>query len=228
MNLGRRRTIALLLFRVGHYRWRLMMSVILAPVSMVVNLLALFTKKTIDLKVKALTKAVASHTERSVSFCAECKAMTEAGKRLTGAMLAASSALQVESEHFQAAASKLSATKIVGAPVVFYVLTSMQGSVSRRQKKTKAFLTVISQLESPTFYSDLLLWFVIPHTYVEALLGDLAEEYQLRKVTDGEARAREWHRRHVRSTIKDHFWKTFERLTAIGTLIDLLNRWFGR
>jgi hypothetical protein len=109
---------------------------------------------------------------------------------------------------------------VVIKPVVGY----LNQKLLRRQQKMIAFEALISRVDSDTFYFDLILWFFLPVDFSEALLGDLNEEYLIRKSTDGPVRARTWYRHQVGTTAKDFLWRKIERLAAIGTLLDLLFR----
>jgi len=93
-------------------------------------------------------------------------------------------------------------------------------------RKVQALSGIISRIECDTFYWDLMVWLVVPGGHSEELLGDLNEEYLLRIESHGEAGARAWYRDQATTTIWDCLWTKIERLAAVGTLIDLLRRWF--
>jgi hypothetical protein len=176
--------------------------------------------------VEAWKKASASWRARCDSFCAECHAISQAGDRPTEVrrqcLLTTQSALLAEHEQLQAAAAELKSPAWMT-----YMLVYVQDGIFRSGRKREAFLRILSQIENTrTFYWDLLLWLVIPSSHSEELLGDLAEEYQLRNATEGEALARAWYGHQVITTLSDRLWKRIERLAAIGTLIDLVGRWF--
>ncbi len=136
---------------------------------------------------------------------------------------AALSALRADTTDYGAtvnARSGLPTTFVLLPPVLRYV----RNKVSRRQQKLLAFKDLVSRIDSDTFYLDLLLWFILPEAFGEAVLGDLNEEYLIRKSMDGPARARSWYRHQVGTTVKDCLWRKIERLAAIGTLVDLLFR----
>jgi hypothetical protein len=126
----------------------------------------------------------------------------------------------VEAHSASIDALRVSTTYAVLNPVLDYV----GNKFFRRRQKINALDEIVSRLDCDTFYLDLLLWFILPDAFGEALLGDLNEEYQIRKSTDGPVRARSWYRHQVATTVKDCLWRKIERLAAIGTLIDLLSR----
>jgi hypothetical protein len=185
-------------------------------------------------RVEAFKKASASWTARVNSFCAGYQAVSQEGDRQTEVnrqgLLATQSALLTEHKRLQATVAELkSPHPIRGAAVLTYGLVSVRDGIFRTQRKREAFSRILSQIEnSPNFYWDLMLWLVIPISYSEELLGDLAEEYQLRNATEGEALARAWYGHQVITTLRGWLWKRIERLAAIGTLIDLIDRWFGK
>ena len=207
-------------------RWLLVHLVLLVG-----NLVVASIKRKNHHRVEALKKAVETLTAKTNSFCAECRA---AGERPTEMLrqylLATQSGLNAEIERLRTATLELkSPHPAVAAAVLTDVLTAMQCGLFRSQRKHEALSRLISQIDnSATFHWDLLLWFVIPHSYSEVLVGDLAEEFKLRSEADGEGFARAWYRDQVRRTVVEHLWKKVERLAAIGTLIDFISRFFGK
>ena len=215
--------------RVRLHAWRF---VVVAPVLVVGRfMLAMATsiaKKRGHDNVEALKKAVAQFAERGDSFCSECE-IFRTGRQITESrrqeLLATQAALKVERERLQSTVKELrSPQNMLGVAAISAVLTSMQEGIFKRQRKRDALLRIISQVESPTFYWDLLVWLAVPGSYGEELLGDLAEEFQLQRASEGETRAHAWYRDQVFRTVCEHGWKKIERLAAIGTLVDFVIR----
>ena len=228
MNLKRRLRIswvAVWVIRVRFRCWWLIAHLMAIPCFLTIALM----KMKCNYRVEVWKKASASWTARANSFCAECYAASQAGEGHTEVsrqrLLATQSALLAEHERLQEAAAELKSDG--GSAVMTYMLVSVQDGIFRSARKRKAFLRILSQIEnSPTFYWDLLLWFVTPSPYSDDLLGDLSEEYQLRNTIEGDALARAWYGHQVITTLRDFLWKKIERLAAIGTLIDMVGRWF--
>jgi hypothetical protein len=204
------------------------------------TMLAWHKKKThrrFEARLEALRRGCDDWTSRVQSFCEECKVnadnvLPEARRQ---SLLAAHAALQVEHQRFQAEIAEMRAPgQSRGATVTILMLTSVlltgvQDKNLRRQRKIAAFQRILAQIKtSPTFYQDLLLWFVLPGGCIDEQIGDLNEEYLLQLSTEGEAAAKAWYREQVITSLKDCLWKRIERLAAVGTLIDLLDRCFRR
>jgi hypothetical protein len=81
---------------------------------------------------------------------------------------------------------------------------------------------IMERSSEDTFYMDLLLWFVLPTEFGSEALGDLNEEYEVRRSTYESRKALAWYRRQVRDSIKACFLERLERIAVIGTIIDLL------
>ncbi len=228
MNLKRRLRIswvAVWVIRVRFRCWWLIAHLMAIPCFLTIALI----KMKCNYRVEAWKKASYSWRARVNSFCADCYATSQAGEGHTEVsrqrLLATQSALLAEHERLQEAAAELKSDG--GSSVMTYMLVSVQDGIFRSARKRETFFRILSQIEnSPTFYWDLLLWFVTPSPYSDVLLGDLSEEYQLRNAIEGEALARAWYGHQVITTLRDFLWKKIERLAAIGTLIDMVGRWF--
>jgi len=228
MNLKRRLRIswvAVWVIRVPFRCWWLIAHLMAIPCFLTIALM----KMKCNYRVEVWKKASASWTARANSLCAECYATSQAGEGHTEVsrqrLLATQSVLLAEHERLQEAAAELKSDG--GSAVMTYMLVSVQDGIFRSARKRETFFRILSQIEnSPTFYWDLLLWFVTPSSYSDDLLGDLSEEYQLRNAIEGEALARAWYGHQVITTLRDFLWKKIERLAAIGTLIDMVGRWF--
>jgi hypothetical protein len=197
------------------------------PLWIVGNLMLAFAKKKSHHRVEILKRNVASWAARTEAFCADCRAVSLPGDRPAENrrqdLLVRQAALFAERDNLLATVVGLQSPHTIrGSPAVLYMLMSVQRRIFRIQSKNEALKGLLSQLESPTYYWDLLLWFVIPGSYSEELMGDLAEEYHLRNATEGEAVAKAWYRGQV----MDCLWKRIERIVAIATLIDFANRLF--
>lgn len=216
--------------------------IILAPLSVVSRCMIAWLRSTwviawrrknFNYRFEALKKAGADWTSRSESFQAECKEYQE-GKPLTEfrrqSLLAIQAALRAEADEFQAVIAELRTPRVSGSAIALIaVCTGVRSKFFAMQRKNEAFRRIFSQIRtSPTFYEDLILWFVLPGAYIDDQLGDLNEEYMLRLSTEGEAKARAWYQNQVITSVKDCMWKRIERLAAIGTLVDLIDRWFRR
>src|SRR6266446_7535483 len=228
MNLKRRLRIswvAVWVIRVPFRCWWLIAHLMAIPCFLTIALM----KMKCNYRVEVWKKASASWTARANSLCAECYATSQAGEGHTEVsrqrLLATQSVLLAEHERLQEAAAELKSDG--GSAVMTYMLVSVQDGIFRSARKRETFLRILSQIEnSPTFYWDLLLWFVTPSSYSDDLLGDLSEEYQLRNAIEGEALARAWYGHQVITTLRDFMWKKIESLAAIRTVIDMVGRWF--
>jgi hypothetical protein len=110
---------------------------------------------------------------------------------------------------------------VVGRGVILYLVQSFERKTLARMKKFEALQEIISQkIDDPTFYYALLLWFVIPSVHVDSCLGDLDEEYEIRRLSRGEAVAKAWYQNQVVSSAKAYLWARLERFVAIGSLIE--------
>jgi hypothetical protein len=110
---------------------------------------------------------------------------------------------------------------VVGRGAILYVAHSFQCQALSRMKKNEALQEIISQkIDDPNFFYALLLWFVTPSVHVESCLGDLDEEYELRRLSQREAVARAWYQNQVVSSAKSYLWARLERFVAIGSLIE--------
>jgi hypothetical protein len=181
-------------------------------------------------KFEKLMNAVADWKERVTAIMPEVQTLGHLTESRKNQVLAASSALLDERKYHEVSASKLMSSRspTPGLVVLRRMVAHVQIRLDSIQGKTHSFLRIISRIDCDTFYGDLLLWLILPGSYEEALLGDLNEEYLLRRSTEGEARARAWYGDQVARTLKDCVWEKIERLAAIGTLIDLFCRWFGK
>ena len=201
----------------GNYYWRLIVSLLALPA----NAMNALSKR----RIETFTHAAGKYSQRTKSLLSELKTFDQLEEPRKKELLAARAALLVELSEF---ASKVRSYRSPGAallmPTFMYVLTHL----TRRERKVKSLKMIIERIDSATFYCDLLLWAVTPSSYSEELLGDLNEEYLLRRSTDGERVAKTWYRDQVTRTLKDCLWKRIERMAAVGTLIDLLDRWFRK
>jgi hypothetical protein len=147
-------------------------------------------------------------------------------------LLAIRSALLEESARLKLVASRLASQRSFRVSVVLpssaltYTLEHTLSRVFRLQRKTESLRTLLARIECDTFYWELALWFLVPGANSEDILGDLIEEYLLRASTQGEPEAKVWYARQIVATAKDYLWEKIERLTALGTLLDLVVRWF--
>src|SRR6266446_4012494 len=164
MNLKRRLRIswvAVWVIRVPFRCWWLIAHLMAIPCFLTIALM----KMKCNYRVEVWKKASASWTARANSLCAECYATSQAGEGHTEVsrqrLLATQSVLLAEHERLQEAAAELKSDG--GSGVMTYMLVSVQDGIFRSARKRKAFLRILSQIEnSPTFYWDLLLWFVTP------------------------------------------------------------------
>lgn len=214
--------LAVWLLRFTSFGWRLTIGAL----SILMNLAIRVGQARGHRRVKTLQKAVAVLQEKSNSIVAELQILGSLSDDHRQQVLAVASALLGENKHLQIAVSELRSARLPGSVVLTHALTHMQHMGFNRQRKVLSLKRISSRIDRDTFYLDLLLWLVIPSAYSEELLGDLDEEYLLRTSAEGEAGARAWYLDQVATTVKDLVWKKIERVAAIGTLIDLLGRWF--
>jgi hypothetical protein len=110
---------------------------------------------------------------------------------------------------------------VVGQGVILYLAHSFERQTLASIKKTQALQEIISQkIDDPTFYYALLLWFVVPSIHADNCLGDLDEEHEIRRLSQGEAAANAWYQYQVVSSAKSYLWARLERFVAIGSLIE--------
>jgi len=229
MNLRRRVMVCWVASWVIRVRflWRALMAwLVFIPCHFVIA----FARRRSHSRFEAWMKAADSWKTRANSFCAECKLISQAGDRPAevSRLRLLATALFEEQTRLRATAAELrSPHPIWGSAALTYMLDSSVDGIFRTQRRWKALSRIFSQFaESHTFYWDVLLCLLIPSSHSEELPGDLAEEYQLRNATEGEDFARAWYRRQVITTLRDCLWERIERLAAIGTLVDLVGRWF--
>ena len=227
MNLSRRLKfiqIGRWIIVVGARKAVLIVHVLVIPA----HALRSFTQWRVRCRFKTLKDAAAGWQERMNSIMPELQTLGSLTEYRKGQVLAARSVLLEESKRIQEAVAMLASYRGPRATVLIPPLEHMLRKAFDRKRKAESFLRIASKLDSDTFYWDLLLWFVLPGASGESALGDLNEEYLLRNSTEGEARARAWYRDQVTGTLKNCLWEKIVRLAAIGTLIDLVNRWFRR
>jgi hypothetical protein len=182
-----------------------------------------YVQKRKSAELDELDMALVTLRRRAIDLDREMQQAHQLSEDRQDELLAACSEVSAESNACRASvddAKRLPTTFVVLKPLLNY----LNKKFARRMQKMLAFKEILSRIDSDTFYLDLLLWFLLPDAFSEALLGDLNEEYQIRKSTDGPVRARSWYRHQVAATVKDCLWRKIERLAAIGTLLDLLFR----
>jgi hypothetical protein len=153
-----------------------------------------------------------------------------ASRALTRAhLMAQKEALLGESKSLDRAASKLRMRHSWARAAVFdYARVSLDEHMVGSKKSRDSFSLIISRIDSPTFYWDLILWLLTPGLYCEEMLGDLNEEYLLRASDEGEASANAWYQHQAIATIMRYCWKRIERIATVATLIDLMERWLKK
>jgi hypothetical protein len=110
---------------------------------------------------------------------------------------------------------------IVGRGIILYSAQSLEQKHLANMKKIEALKEIISlKFDDSTFYYALVLWLVMPPIHVDSCLGDLDEEYMLRRLSMGDAVAKAWYQNQVVSSAKSYLWARVERLVAIGSLIE--------
>jgi hypothetical protein len=162
----------------------------------------------------------------------EFKALNDGGltsKTLTRAhLMAQKEELLAKGRYLERAASKLRKPSWANAVVFDYARISIDESIANSKKSMDSLFRIISRIESPTFYWDLMLWLLTPGLYSEEILGDLNEEYLLRASDDGKVNAHAWYQHQAIATIARYCWKRVERIATIATLIDLVERWLKK
>jgi hypothetical protein len=183
-------------------------------------------------KLQDITRSLNSLTNRMQCLTTEFKALNDGGltnKALTRAhLMAKKEELLAEGKYLDRAASKLRRPSWANAAVFDYAQVSIDESIVRSKKSMDSLFRIISRIESPTFYWDLMLWLLTPGLYSEEMLGDLNEEYLLRASADGKRNANAWYQHQAIATIARYCWKRAERMATIATLIDLVERWLKK
>jgi hypothetical protein len=185
-------------------------------------------KKRSERRVEEFQSAASNWHQRVAAVMPELKTFNSVPENRKSQLLAARSSLLDESNRLRIFAATLSSQRVPAASILLLPLTYLHNKFSVMRRKTASLQRIIAGIEGSTFYSDLLLWLVTPSGYDEALVGDLKEEYTLRSLNDGEKSADAWYRLQMTTTLKDLLWTKIQRLAAIGTLIDLLDRWFRK
>jgi hypothetical protein len=173
-------------------------------------------------------KACASYSERNKALLVEVSNLKRLPEDSRRQLLGTVSALQQEGKNLQMAASNWVYPRPMGAAVLDVILTHEHSKAINGKRRCESLSRIISRIKCDTFYWDLLIWFIVPGSRCEELLGDLNEEYLLRILSDGEASARAWYRYQGITTTAHLLWMKIECLAAVGTLIDLVGRWFKR
>jgi len=217
-------SLAFWIHRAGTRYWWFMAHLLGIPAKLIITV----AQSTSRRRLEKLRRAADDLHDRVISITPELQTLDLLTPHRKNELLAAHSALLREAEQLQGVASKMTSYRPPGASVLLPPMTYVQRKLISRQSKTHSFRKIIARVDCDTFYWDLLLWLVLPGGYSEALLGDLNEEYMLRHSSEGEAGARIWYRNQTTLTLKDFFWKNIERWAALGTLIDLLDRWLRK
>jgi hypothetical protein len=228
-NRRRRVRISLLLFKIhsaGGRFWWLVAHLLRLPVS-AITLVQWPTRRRIEKFASAAAKII----ERTNSILSDLHTLDRRTERGKQQLLAADSLLE-ESARLKLVASELLSHYARSGDLLIipttYTMKYLQTKFATRKRKTNSFLKVIARIDGEIFYGELLLWFVIPVAYGEELLGDLNEEYLLRRSNEGEGCARRWYRDQVVRTLKDSLWQKLERIAIVGALVDLVDRWWPR
>jgi hypothetical protein len=187
------------------------------------NALIARTQKRTNEKIEKWNSVRSNFQRRANALSEEVQQSIPLPEKRRAEILVAISALKEETKDYCETASagiRLPAVFVLLQPLITYA----QENVARRKQKLLAWEALITKIDSDNFYSDLVLWFIVPDAFSEVLLGDLNEEYLIRKSKHGPSQARAWYRHQVTTTIRDCLWKKIERLAVIGTLLDLLFR----
>lgn len=227
-NMRRRVKIARVVIAVYGIRtgyWALMIDVIRMPAAAVIAM-AKLTRLANRRRFKKLERAAEQYQERARVISSELGAFNRSTELRKQQLLAERAALIKEGERLQSSVSNFHSYGVPGSASVLVLFAYAKTSANKKKLKAEALKRIIERIDNDNFYWDLVIWFVVPSGYGEALLGDLNEEFVLRQSTEGEANARAWYRNQVVATVKEIIWKKIERLAAIGGLIDLVARWF--
>jgi hypothetical protein len=231
MNTERRVRIASLVFWIHRFRahfWRLLTYPLNIWVKIEVNII----HRTSHRRAIRFQEAVASWNKRVNLLMPELQSLSGLTEARKTKVLNLRSALLDESKQLQDTAQMMRVTpetnSFPGANALLTTAGYFKIKLTDISRKTSSFRTLLSRIESDTFYWDLLLWLIVPGVDSDALLGDLTEEYPLQVSTLGDEGARAWYRYQVATTVRDCVWKKLERILAIGTAIDLIDRWFRK
>jgi len=179
-------------------------------------------------KLNELGKSADSWRKRWDSIATQFKTLEHEAEPRKQLVLAARAALIKEQKQIQIAASRLKIGIYWGSGILTYTAESLKESYFSTKKSGDSLCTILSRIDSATFYWDLLLWFLVPGVHSEEMLGDLNEEYLLRASDQGEASAKAWYQHQAVTTIMQYLWKRVERIATIATLIDLVERWLKK
>ncbi|MDQ1405752.1 MAG: hypothetical protein QOG55_1381 [Acidobacteriaceae bacterium] len=185
-------------------------------------------KKRSERRFEELQSASSNWHQRVAAVMPGLKTLNSVPQNRKSQLLAARSSLLEESKQLQIFAAKLSSHRVSAVSIFVPPLTYLQNKFLIKRAKTESLRRIILGIDSNTFYFELLLWLVTSSGYDEALVGDLKEERVFRSSADGEESADSWYRHQIKATLKDLLWMKIQRLAAIGTLIDLLDRWFRK
>ena len=218
--------VAIILFvgRVRTYYLTFFVHVLRVPVEGILKL----DKKRSERRFEELQSASSNWHQRVAAVMPELKTLNSAPQNRKSQLLVVGSSLLEESNQLKIIAAKLSSHRVFAASIFVPPLTYLQNKFVIRNAKLESLRRIILGIDSNTFYSDLLFWLLTPSGYDEAMTGDLKEEYVLRCSTHGEESANAWYQHQITATLKDFLWTKIERVAAIGTLIDLFDRWFRK
>jgi hypothetical protein len=192
-----------------------------------VNLVCWVSKIRTHRKVEILIADCDNCVERSTSIQNQLRTIGSLNQEQRQNLLAAASAMRKESEYLQGRCSTFASPRPLGANTLTYVLGHLKYSLINLGRKNESLKGITLNIESDTFFCDVLLWLIVPSAHSEELIGDLNEEYRLRISTEGEADAKAWRRDQVIKSVRDYLWKRLERLAALKFLIDCI-RWCFR
>jgi hypothetical protein len=179
-------------------------------------------------KLEELGKFADTWRQRWESIAPQSKTLEDEAAPRKQLVLAARAALIKEQKQIQVAASRLKIGLHWGSGILTYTAESLMGGYFSTKKSGDSLRTILSRIDSATFYWDLLLWFLVPGVHSEEMLGDLNEEYLLRVSDEGLASAKAWYQHQALTTIMQCLWKRAERIATIATLIDLVERWLKK
>lgn len=216
--------IILLVRRVRTYYLTLFVHVLKMSVEGILTL----DKKRSERRFEELQSAASNWQQRVAAVMPELKTLSSIPQHRKSQLLAVRSSLLEESNQLQIFAAKLSSHRVFAASIFVPPVTYLQNKFVVMRAKAESLRRIILGIDSKTFYSDLLLWLVTPSGYDEALVGDLKEERVFRSSAYGEKSANAWYRHQIKTSLRDLLWTKIYRLAAIGTLIDLIDRWFRK
>lgn len=143
-------------------------------------------------------------------------------------MVFESRALQSRSAALTAEIRSLPPLPVPGADLLLEMLGRTAGFNACLQVQIRDLQQLVDDLNSPHFYSNLVLFLLLPSSSSRSQIGDLEEEYISHVRIKGVGQANTWYTRQAVASVADRVWQSISRLAALIQVGELLERLFKR